>query len=76
MTFRLGQRVILDKHGYAGLRGRTATVVRLLRRSTDEAWVNVEGDPIPATCAVFPPDDPDGRGNHVCIYGDECTEIA
>jgi hypothetical protein len=77
MRFRLHQRVTITDPDAdrADLKGRTGKVVRLLRRSDDEAWVDIDGDPIPSAVRKFPSGDTDGRGNHVCLFGDECEEL-
>lgn len=46
------------------LRGRTGTVVRLLMRDPDEAWVAIDG-PIPELLRRFP--DGDARTSHVLL---------
>lgn len=77
--FNLGQKItVISDHGndkMGALIGRTGTVVRLVMRSTDEAWINIEGEPIPREAACFPADDEHGRGNHVCLWLDECAAV-
>lgn len=55
------------------LRGRTATVIRLLRRSREQAWVKVDGDPLPDSVRCFPASDE--RANHILVWDDECAEV-
>lgn len=75
MRFKLRQKVEVTSADEDSLIGRTGTVVRLLRRSSHEAWVNIDGDPLPASVRNFPVDDPEGRCNHILIYDDECEEV-
>lgn len=72
MHFRLHQRVRIWRGDHADLIGRAGTVVRL-RRGDDGAWVRLDEHldaPKP-----FPDDDPDGRGNDLILYPDECEPL-
>ena len=68
--FRYGQIVEIAE---GVLSGRHGQVVRI-RRSDDGAFVDIIGDPIPNEARQFPADDEYGRGNHVLVYPDECTQ--
>lgn len=74
--FHHGQRLIINEPITKNeqLLGRTCTVVRLLHRSSEEAWVNVDGEPVPSECRMFPENDEHGRGNHILVWDEECTE--
>jgi hypothetical protein len=72
MTFKNNQKIKITDAYEKALIGRTGTVVRLLKSTSHQAWVNIDGDPIPYSVREFPADDPAGRGNHVLIYDDEC----
>lgn len=66
MTFALKQRVKITK--LAPFIGMTGSVVRLLKRSREEAWIELDTDP-PPDKAVFPKGDE--RHRHVLIFDDE-----
>lgn len=73
-----GQRVRIDNPDakHAALAGKIAHVTRVTFRGRGyEAWVNVE-DGLPDNLRSFPAADPHGRGNHICLFADECTEVA
>lgn len=74
-VFKVGQRVRITDSTCIAMVGRIGRVVRLLRRSRHEAWVDIEGDAVPPDVANFPQNDLHRRGNHVCIFDDECEAV-
>lgn len=73
IRFKTGMRVrfTVDRPP-AQLQGKTGTVVRLLMRASDEAWVEMDEDLHPSE-QRFPSDDP--RARHICVFDDEVEEI-
>ncbi len=69
MTFELKQRVSITSGPFVGM---TGSVVRLLKRVSDEAWIELDADP-PPDKAVFPKSD--ARHRHVLIFDDEVEEL-
>lgn len=69
MTFALKQRVRITGGPFAGL---TGSVVKLLKRSREEAWIELDADP-PPDKAVFPKGD--ARHRHVLIFDDEVEAL-
>lgn len=74
MRFKTGMRVrfTVDRPP-AQLQGKTGTVVRLLMRARDEAWVEMDEDLHPSVQS-FRSGDP--RARHILVFDDEVEEIA
>ena len=49
--------------------------VRRLRRCDEWAWVEMD-EAVPDNLRSFPPGDPGGRENHVCLHPGDCKELA
>ena len=72
-SFHNGQRVevVEPTPEHHALKGKAGTIVRLLRRSTYGAWVEMD-DELPPEIRQFPIDD--GRSRHVLLFLDEVEE--
>ena len=76
VRFRDGMRVRVTRAmspEQGGIKGKTGTVVRLLRRSSEEAWVEMD-EPLPVSLRSFP--EGDERTRHICLFDDEVEEIS
>jgi hypothetical protein len=73
IRFHVGQRIrVKGADLYDALAGKTGTVVRMLRRSSEEAWVEMD-DHLPDDLRSFP--EFDQRAKHILLYDNECEEI-
>lgn len=69
--FQLHQRVRITEADHE-LLGRAGQVVRM-RHCDDAAWVAMD-EPLPEGWRAFPADDPAGRGCHLLIDPEFCSE--
>lgn len=71
MRFENGQRVVVVNPEHPMV-GEAGTVVRLLRRTIEEAWVEMDKN-LPLDLRCFPADDPHGRRNHTLLLRADCA---
>ena len=71
-SFHNGQHVevVEPTPVHHALKGKAGTIVRLLHRSADEAWVEMDDD-LPFEIRLFD----DERSRHVLLFLDEVEEV-